>query len=270
MLADWQRRNYAIVPSYGSNNMGSDVYFAAAESIMTQDLDLRLLADTSGRETEGGLPTWAPDWSYPALCIDKDFWNHFEAGAGRRAQVEVLQVKRELKLCGCMVDVIKLVGSSDEGGDVSDTLAASQALFVGSSQLANDLCGLNSYYRTLTLDTWSSISDPNADPEYLKNEWSLILDWHSKKTNSFGREILGWRFFVSDNASPGMATKNAEPRDMVFLPWGSKMPFAVRRFGDQADRYQIIGLYYLHGMMYGEVVSLDMEGKMKSEYMYLV
>jgi hypothetical protein len=93
------------------------------------------------------------------------------------------------------------------------------------------------------------------------------MDDYSEHTE---RLSMGWRFFISGNASPGMASKNAELGDTVFIPWGSKMPFAVRRSGERADRYQLIGPCYLHGMMYGEVVSLEKEGKLKSEVIYLV
>jgi hypothetical protein len=270
MLSDGSRSEYAIVPSYTSGNETSEVYFATAEAILTQDLDLRLLTDISGREKEGGLPTWAPDWSQPALGTDKAFWDFFDAGAGFLPQMEILREKRELKICGCIVDGIKVVGPPDEGGEVADTLAAWHALFLSNSRLATNVRGLNSYYRALTLDTYSPILEPNADPEFLERHWSEIEVSHTRSNNKLGRQSLGWRFFVSDNDLPGMASKTAEPGDIIFIPWGTKMPFTVRRCADRADRYQLTGHCYLHEMMSGEVVSLEKAGKVQSDYIYLV
>lgn len=67
-----------------------------------------------------------------------------------------------------------------------------------------------------------------------------------------------------------MATKNAKPGDMIFIPWGSRMPVAVRRNCEQTDHYQLIGLCCLHVMMYGNVLELEKGAKIKSEDIYLV
>jgi hypothetical protein len=267
MLTDCQRREYAIVPSYATSNTTAEVYFTAAEAILSRDLDLRLLTDTSARELEFGLPTWVPDWYHPVLTPAGDFYSLYDAGTDRPAQVEVLKVRRELKLRGCRVDSIQVIGPSDDGGDGTETMAAWAALFAGRSQPANDLCELDSFYRTLGLNRWISVPDPNGAPEDFRSGWREKMDDYSEHTE---RLSMGWRFFISGNASPGMASKNAELGDTVFIPWGSKMPFAVRRSGERADRYQLIGPCYLHGMMYGEVVSLEKEGKLKSEVIYLV
>lgn len=127
---------------------------------------------------------------------------------------------------------------------------------------------LDAFYRTLGLDLWLiDTGDPHGDPEDFRRFWNQSLQVLCEDPN---RLSLGCRFYMSRGSVPGMAPQCAQEGDVIFIPWGSNMPFVIRRCSEKGDRYQLIGACYQHGVMHGEVFKLVAEGQLRSEDIYLV
>ncbi|MCJ1404374.1 hypothetical protein MMC11_007599 [Xylographa trunciseda] len=267
MLTDENRQAYAIVPNYAPSHTIAEVYIATAIAILKVESNPRLLINISGRELENGLPTWVPDWSQPQVWNWGEIYTFFKAGIGYPAQVEVLENRLELKLHGSFVDTVEVIGPVDSVNE-SGVLIAWENLFVHRLQDKDDLHLLDSFYRTLNLNWWSmDTGDPHGDPKEFKRVWNEALEL--SRTNP-ERVSLGSRFYISRGNAPGMAPLNAQEGDIIFIPWGSRVPFVVRRLNAQGDRHQLIGACYLQGMMHGEVFKLKEEGRVTSEDIYLV
>lgn len=267
MLADEARQNYAIVPNYARSNTIVKVYVATAIAILQVECDLSLLVNIRGLESENGSPSWVPDWSQPQARTLGNLSFSFKAGIDHRVQAEVLGDGLELKLHGSFIGAVEAIGPVDSE-DALEVLTAWKNMFVHRLQHKNDLCLLDAFYRTLTLDMWKThTGDPQGDPKDFRRVWNQALRSLCK---DFERMSVGYRFFVSRDCLPGMAPQHARDGDVIFIPWGSRVPFVIRRCSEQGDRYQLIGPCYLHGMMQGEVFKLVEEGRLSSEAVYLV
>lgn len=165
MLTDEARQVYTIVPSYAPSNTIAEVYIATAIANLNVNGNPKLLVNISGRESENGLPTWVPDWSQPRDRTVGNTYTLFKAGIGHLVQAEVLEDGLELKLHGSLIDAIEAIRPVDFG-DASGVLTTWENLFVHRLEHKNHLHLLDTFYRTLTLDTWrTDTGDPHGDPK---------------------------------------------------------------------------------------------------------
>jgi hypothetical protein len=61
-------------------------------------------------------------------------------------------------------------------------------------------------------------------------------------------------FCISENGYVGWATKNAQVGDLIFVPFGSKVPFIIRKSDERPGCFRLIGQSYIHGIMNGELL----------------
>lgn len=55
----------------------------------------------------------------------------------------------------------------------------------------------------------------------------------------------------------GLVSAAAETGDLVGIVFGATVPSILRPTGEN-DRFRLVGDAYVHGIMYGEALSLDM------------
>jgi hypothetical protein len=63
--------------------------------------------------------------------------------------------------------------------------------------------------------------------------------------------MLGRKFVLTDRGNLGWVPSSASKGDVVAVLEGSKFPLLLRRGGPD-DAWRIIGVCYVHGIMYGE------------------
>ncbi|MCJ1400343.1 hypothetical protein MMC11_003548 [Xylographa trunciseda] len=152
---------------------------------------------------------------------------------------------------------------------------------------------LTAFVRTITLD--SNLSPANAvtsDNDAARgavNMWLQYEDecakWHNHKNFdqadraqielqnpwqfSCYAELLAARvknrqFFITSGKYIGMAPWFALPGDKIAIFAGAETPFILRRSGDDDDeKYRVVADCYLHGFMYGELLSEELLSTMQ-------
>ncbi|KAK8101839.1 hypothetical protein PG999_012213 [Apiospora kogelbergensis] len=69
--------------------------------------------------------------------------------------------------------------------------------------------------------------------------------------------MVGWCPFMTDIRYLGLASSKLACDDVIVIPYGSSVPFAVRRVDD--EDYRLMGEVYLHGVMDGEFMKSNRE-----------
>ena len=104
--------------------------------------------------------------------VDPSTYTLFKAGIGHPGQAEVLVDRLELRLHGNLIDAIEAIGPVDFR-EATGVLTTWENLFVHRLQYKNDLHLLDTFYRTLTLDTWrTDTGDPHGDPKDFRRVWN--------------------------------------------------------------------------------------------------
>lgn len=80
-----------------------------------------------------------------------------------------------------------------------------------------------------------------------------ILQFHAACLPAYGR-----RLGVTKAHRLCLVPLDAANNDLVFIPFGSKVPFVFR---EAPSGYQSIGECYVHGIMHGEALSGSEEGE---------
>ena len=269
MLDERQRKAYVVVPNYASNNSKAELYTAIAEGILDTDADLQLFSDVCRPKSVVNLPSWVPDWSQPPHGPWQSYFVCFEAGSGHSVQMELLKEELGVKLWGYFIDDIYAAGPVDPPGpfNVRTTWEDIWLQHGGCTQDTTDQL-LDRFYRCLNFDRWwVQPPNPNKDPESFRQYWDAFWTKPSTCSNRSSAECC---FFVSKLGLPGLGTERAQANDKIFIPCGSRMPLVVRKSGVEGDNYELVGPCYLHGMMFGEVFTLEDEGRVKSEAIVLV
>jgi hypothetical protein len=67
--------------------------------------------------------------------------------------------------------------------------------------------------------------------------------------------VTGFRPFITGKGHIGMGPKTLEEGDVIMVPLGSKVPYAVRK--REEGGYRLVGEAYTHGIMDGEILEMD-------------
>lgn len=84
------------------------------------------------------------------------------------------------------------------------------------------------------------------------------------------KQIERWRVFRTHSGLTGFSIKPLKKNDEIIVPFGSRVPFAVRRWdadAEQNDGSQLFSLLdecYVAGVMNGELIDLWEAGNVKS------
>jgi hypothetical protein len=78
----------------------------------------------------------------------------------------------------------------------------------------------------------------------------------------FNERAVGRKFFISSRGYMGWLPSAAQENDIVCVFYGCRIPFAIRIAGQ--NRYQLLGDCYMHGLMDGEAINIDVDSQMIS------
>ena len=257
---------YAIRPSYAPSNTMVDVYTAAMRANVTVDHDINLLNLVTGHEFEAGLPSWVPHWNKPRQNQVAMNLERFEAGMSYQTDLAIESDERVLRVRGWIIDTIDAVGLVDDSEDGSKVLGDWKSVHDSQDQAEFDLHTMDSFYRTLDFDQWAGQHpSPDGDAEAFRSYWNGTMDnWCTEAT----RDSRGARFFLSHDKRPGLAPGSAQVGQCIFLAHGGRSPWIVQRV--ERSRYSLVGPCYIHGVMRGEIQTLEQQGKVYVEDIYLI
>jgi hypothetical protein len=66
-----------------------------------------------------------------------------------------------------------------------------------------------------------------------------------------------YHFCISETGYIGLVQKTTRVGDIIYVPYGSKVPFIIRKSDERPGCYRLISQCYIHGMMNGEVLESD-------------
>jgi hypothetical protein len=94
------------------------------------------------------------------------------------------------------------------------------------------------------------------------------INWDSPKGNMMAEALVLWHRrsiplnkcgFLSKHNFFGGVPEGTSLEDMIFLPYGSQMPYVVRPSVERPCTYRLIGGCYVHGIMEGEMENFNFE-----------
>lgn len=229
------------------------------------------------------LPSWVCDFSRPIVHTTQELrrlqvYNLYNASGAKKGAPRI-DNGRELHLSGVYVDTIKQV---DEGFGSRRTCVDPQVVFarwirmcehaIGSTDrervrraMVSVLCG------TVVAD-WSfrrTRAKDGEEPCLLnESEWQRLIggDLHGVPLaweTGFGVAVDGRCFFITKGGKMGLAVPGAKRGDEIWVPFGSKVPFIVRRLPRKLQResrlrlsgtHSFVGDCFLENAMDGEAV----------------
>jgi hypothetical protein len=101
--------------------------------------------------------------------------------------------------------------------------------------------------------------------EFLKKPQQSRKDsWKYWTTASaFAQRLHNARFCITSKGYLGLAPHEAKVGDEIFVFYGGAVPFVLRPVSKEESTYTLIGESYIHGIMYGEVLSMSGVSKTK-------
>jgi len=223
--------------------MSTEECFAAtARRIIAREGNLRIMAHTSYdmAETEGC--SWAPRWH--EVLRNKIIWrmpDHFDAcgkfvlGREQLDRITKRPFNRSiLELEGFKIDVVESFGFDSSLEE----------------QVARYCRTMDS--RTIPNPKLRALTRPESKEEMIPLEWSpRVLAWHEYCSEVY----YGRVFFTTPNGYVGLGPSAMENGDQVFVLFGARVPFLLRKENDQ---YRLVGECVVTGLMWKEIEILDL------------
>ncbi len=97
-----------------------------------------------------------------------------------------------------------------------------------------------------------------------EEEHPMIEADYDQYMKSFGWTVTGRSFIVTEDGLMGLAPETTRVGDVVAILAGAQTPFVLRSLtgdGEGRERFALAGEAYVHGIMGGEAVELDGEGR---------
>ncbi len=291
---------YDIVPIYDPTiNTIEDTLYHTAKRIILHDrrLDILSLAQESGCQETGNLPSWVPDWRVPSerSCPLDDGYH----AAGDYPAVALFParpdgVESRVLRAACLI-VDQLAESPDamvtqhDDGTVSSTLH--KWLPIAGLDLDHPTGEEQTYPHT-----GQDLIDAVLSVIYLGKDWSSFLEgrgedgaetwaksqddaetWARRRQrdiNERWRTLIletacsgDWVFFRSPKDFIGIADCRARHTDCIAIVLGASVPYILRKEG---GHYKLIGEAYVHGIMDGEAIGMMSRGEIKVEMIDIV
>jgi len=256
--------------------------------LMETGNDYRCLMGLAFGPHASGLPSWVRDFSQ-VIHISRVasqlrrllVFPLFNAANGRIGEMKV-QNGRELHVIGMHADSITAVGpaimSVHNGRESLRTpLAQWTKLCEEAIQSTDKAVVRNTLARTMCVTV-------NNDPFAVQNdvlkwrrmkesdlpndsEWQQFIDgdiWALERNYEGGLEmgVTGRSLYSTRAGKLGLCNPKGQPGDEVWVLFGSKVPFVLRRVATgRENSYQFIGDCFLEGAMDGEIVKDGVEGE---------
>jgi hypothetical protein len=257
-----------------------------------EDWQLQMLEALREEEVSRlNLPSWMPDWSIPynqrltSLHCD----GCYQASKGASIDASVSDDFQRLTAAGILFDSIRVVHTAafDAGKirvsmmSLIDTLTAAVHLYIVDPQ-KREVALSEWLWRTLIANQspagkvpapndfglrlnvfcrWAEVPD-SFEPDL--KEKATPLDRWSKYVGPLIAPInatMGHRrFFVTQQGYFGVGPQDMELGDAVCVLFGADMPFILR---EKEDHWSLVGECYVHGIMNGEVMTLQRERPQK-------
>jgi hypothetical protein len=243
------------------------------------------------------FPSWIPDWTIKRpLCLHESDERSvpFFASGPTEPQVELSLDTDELIAGGFEVDVIQQVSVSsnterewkqylEEVDAMIDaaTLAAvpepredlKWKVPIAGTEYPNFITpgglDLKPSYKALReyLDTNNQTqidSGTRSNPslaQYAADLNSLCATTLQQQSASYAsvlRDVVsGWRFVVTERGYVGVAPGLTKVGDTIAILKGGRVPFVIRNSGDRTGSSRLVGECYIHGLMHGEGLTLE-------------
>jgi hypothetical protein len=252
-----------------------------------------LVASSELRHITPELPTWAIDFACSNIIGKRQlkWWNHshryrqFSACGTNQLQLETSAEDRIICLTGILVDEVSQVNDvyyaredeSIDGCRLLETIKSAEQL-VHDNQRTNPKALPKAYpgrgrwksaqWRTmvgdLVMDEFPLERAKSAHEADFENLCTLLAQGEQDfAPNILFESICGMipnhAFFITKTGYIGIGPPNTQPGDQVWIFYGGKVPFIMRRsssVGAKIERsgMQLIGDAYVHGIMDGEAV----------------
>ncbi|KAK5136505.1 hypothetical protein LTR08_002849 [Meristemomyces frigidus] len=259
----------------------------AADTVTTQGWLVPLCLDLTQQLPD--LPSWVPDWTKPrddpvAYAVARFVWSFSYKTANGLTGAATVEEGFTLAVGGLHFDTIASMGREYVlGDDIADQLHildawkdmvklnehASSAYHAG-----GDL--KQAFWRTMFADRFHADDKPRALIPNDIDRLNSFLDEMRVTLAEYGNDALigqneamashviavfDRRLFQTSNGWIGVCPKAAQVGDEVYILGGCPVPVILRAVSDHdlADQlYRTVGHCYVHGIMYGEAVSMDL------------
>ncbi|KAH8669109.1 heterokaryon incompatibility protein-domain-containing protein [Xylariales sp. PMI_506] len=258
-------RSLDIRPDYSKTIC--DIYIDVTRRLISQTKSLDVLRHVETFKFDDQLPSWVPDWrserleQFPIGKVDE---LDFNAALDSVISLRDLGDATKLGLQGISIGTISMTTSGplpeDEeshgyvighnlwwtralaaAGSIYRPTGESLAVALGRTRVGDsDISGANQ-------DAYYSIKvkkdeRPRGRFAGLRSQWATML-----------RQCLYRQLISTRNGYIGLGPLTADLGDSVFLLRGANVPFVLRKVNK--DEYRLIGQCYLHGVMYGELLT---------------
>lgn len=237
------------------------------------------------------LPSWVCDFSQPIVHTTQELrrlqvYNLYNS-SGAKTGAPRIRNNRELHLSGVYVDTIEQV---DRALGIRRTCVGAQAVFARWIRMCEHAIGSTDRERVrramVTVLCGTVVADwgfrrtrdkDGADEPCLLNgsEWLRLIsgDLHGVSPaweTGFGVAVDGRCFFITKGGRMGLAVQRAKKGDEVWVPFGSRVPFVLRRLPRKLETESSLRLSgthsfvedcFLENAMDGEAVVDDDQGE---------
>jgi hypothetical protein len=251
-----------ILPAADYTTTLSDIFVKAAKSVISHSHSLQILTVVHDERFTLDHPSWAPDWSRPALCSWITAYVDYRAARKSKAICKASGNIRELLLKGKEVDSVRQISLVDSTWNNSmstvqrfyDGWKNSCSLGMSLTECPAGATGLDSLWRTMCWNTDNlGCCPPLSENELYFKKWYDLLKSGTKQMelNIFATSI---RFKLSPLCITYSGLMASVPStttfgDRIMVLSGSNVPFVLRPV---EDHYRLIGPCYVHGIMDGE------------------
>lgn len=189
-------------------------------------------------------------------------------------QIQLVEGTDAIRLSGLTADEVAEVVDCDSSG--GQALAwHEQCLALARRTLPEDVDGFDAVARTLIADE----RDP-ADPQpcaapYLRLRQHLQAVWAATSPENLDPDVRQYaealsrvtrrrRFFATRGGRIGLGPVDTKAGDTVAVAFYCPTPYVLRRRGGgDGGRWGLVGESYVHGIMYGEALSLFSDGQVQ-------
>lgn len=251
-----------------------------AMGAVSQMIETARLTDSSAT-----FPSWIPDWTKgsPYNSLTKEVSEDLYQAAGNTVcDLSICENDSVLRMTASRFDIVKIVGTTHY--EHKDSFSGSNGLNPLIDRLAevDDLIANVTSYPTgeRILDAhWKTLvgnrcERSQAAPESFGELFPRVrrfLERKQAKDESFdanGEEYAAlWpfmklllntfemmRFGVTGKGYFGLFVNETQPGDVIHILLGQHTPYVLRRSSALANRFQLVGQCYTHGIMNGEFV----------------
>jgi hypothetical protein len=245
------------------------VYAAVAAVCFLADRSLDPL-DLTNPPYGNGIPSWVPDWRYPAAETWVYCKHTFRVDNRKEASIQIRDSGRSLLVSGFVVGTIRKISEHEEypsknstthwhtlSTHVPDWESIGHREAPGPSAITPLTPGKIGNH-VLARAMRRAVTQPD---NFTSRQWELSYEPDPRKIVDLCKV-----FTTMDGRYAGLCPEKAKEGDVVCVLFGSKVPYILRPFLSksdeedasprQADYFTMVGGCYLHGYMKGELMTV--------------